>query len=411
VTGEGPRGRRSRAGPLFVVLFTVFIDLLGFGIVLPILPYYAKRFGASELMIGVIIASFSLMQFLFAPFWGRLSDKYGRRPVLLISVAGSVLSYAQFALADSLGALLISRVLAGIAGANIAAAQAYIADITPPAERARGMGYIGAAFGLGFTIGPGLAGFAHRWGPEAPGWLAAGLSLVNLVLAWFLLPESLPPERRADTHRRAVNLEAARRVMRHAVLAPVGWLFCATSFAAAALTSMLALFLEARFRMGETSAANVFALMGLVIAVVQGGFVHPLVRRLGERAVALGGVSLLTATLFFFPVALSRPLLYVAVLLYAVAIGVTGPSAISLVSRVADAREQGEVIGVVQSLASLARVVGPLWGGFTFRALGISAPFVSGGVACALVAVYFWRTARRDWGLGIGSTRSPNPNP
>src|SRR3954447_4701824 len=187
-----------RKPSLLVIFLTVFIDLIGFGIVLPLLPIYSRNFGASGLMIGVIMASFSLMQFFFAPLWGRLSDRIGRRPVLLISLAGSTLSYLIFGLAPNYSWLLIARAFGGVFAANISTAQAYIADVTTPADRAKGMGLIGAAFGIGFTLGPPLGGIASaQLGLGAPGFIAAGICGLNFLLAIFRLPESLPVSSRS----------------------------------------------------------------------------------------------------------------------------------------------------------------------------------------------------------------------
>ena len=197
--------------PLLIIFITVFIDLLGFGIIIPLLPFYAEHFGASALIVGLLSSSFSLAQFLFAPFWGRLSDRIGRRPVILIGLLGSALSYAFFALATSLPMLFVARSLAGIAGANIPTAQAFIADTTTAETRARGMGLIGAAFGLGFIFGPAIGGFLSHWGYAAPAWFAAALSLANFVAAVFLLPESRPPHAR-DTSRPG-RIEVIRRAV------------------------------------------------------------------------------------------------------------------------------------------------------------------------------------------------------
>ena len=198
--------------PLVIIFFTVFIDLLGFGIIIPLLPFYAEHYGASAFVVGLLSTSFSAAQFLFAPLWGRLSDRIGRRPVILIGLLGSALSYALFAIATSLPLLFVARTLAGIAGANIPTAQAFIADVTTPEKRARGMGLIGAAFGLGFIFGPAIGGFLSHWGYAAPAWFAAALSFANFAAALVLLPESRPkhdgePERlgRIEVFRRALD--------------------------------------------------------------------------------------------------------------------------------------------------------------------------------------------------------------
>jgi DHA1 family tetracycline resistance protein-like MFS transporter len=392
-------GARMKRSPLFVVLFTVFVDLVGFGIVLPILPYYAERFGATSLEIGAIISSFSLAQFIFAPIWGRISDRVGRRPVILVSLFGSLASYLLFARAQTLWMLLLSRALAGVAAANIAAAQAYVADVTPPEERARGMGLIGAAFGFGFTVGPFLASKVAPLSAAAPGYLAAGLALVNLVLASFFLPESLRPESRA-LPRRGLSRRALGRVFASPVLTAVSMTFIAISFTGSAFTSMMPLFLARRLTMAPAEAANIFALVGATMAIMQWLAVHPLSRRFGERTLAILGVTGMAATLCLLPSSAAIGSLVLLLLLYAVSAAVVGPSAMSLVTFVADARQQGEVIGVVQSLASLSRVVGPVWGGLVMGHFGVGAPFYSSSIVCALASVYIWRHLRETPGVG-----------
>ena len=388
-----------RGSSLFVVLFTVFVDLIGFGIVLPILPYYAERFGASALEIGAIVSSFSLAQFIFAPIWGHISDRVGRRPVILVSLFGSVASYLLFARAETLWMLLLSRALAGVAAANIAAAQAYVADVTPPEERARGMGLIAAAFGFGFTVGPFLASKVAPLGPHAPGYLATGLALVNLVLAYFFLPESLRLESRALPRRRLSRL-ALGHVLASPVLTAVSITFVAISFTGSAFTSMMPLFLGRRFDMSVAEAANIFALVGATMATLQWLAVQPLTRRFGERTLVLTGVVGMTVMLCVLPTARGLPMLVLVLLAYAASAAVVGPSAMSLVTLVADARQQGEVIGVVQSLASLSRVVGPVWGGLVLGQHGVGAPFYSGGIVCALASVYIWRHLRERSRVG-----------
>ncbi len=206
--------------PLVIIFVTVFIDLLGFGIIIPLLPFYAETFGASAVVVGLLATSFSLMQFLFAPVWGRLSDIFGRRPIILVGLMGSALSYLAFGLAASLPMLFGARILAGIAGANIPTAQAFIADSTTPENRAKGMGLVGAAFGLGFIFGPAIGGFLSHWGYSAPAFFAATLSLANFSAALFFLPESLPPEKRG-AHARPGRIAAFRRALSRPKLALV----------------------------------------------------------------------------------------------------------------------------------------------------------------------------------------------
>ena len=381
--------------PLLIIFVTVFIDLLGFGIIIPLLPFYAEHFGASALMVGLLSTSFSLMQFLFAPFWGRLSDRIGRRPVILLGLLGSAISYALFALASSLPMLFVARSLAGIAGANIPTAQAFIADITTPENRARGMGMVGAAFGLGFVFGPAIGGFLSRWGYAAPAWFASALSLANFVAALVVLPESRPvnirdtrPEGRLTVFRRAL----ARPQMSLVLLV---FFLVITSFSS--FESMFALYGERRFGFTTVSIGYMFAWVGIVLATVQGGLVGLVVPRLGETRVVRIALLIIAAGLFAVPLSPSVPVLSAAVGLLALGLGFNSPSMLATISKLADPRDQGSTLGLSQSLGSLARIVGPMWGGWVFDTFGMRVPFFSASgmmlVAWIVSLVVFSRPA------------------
>src|SRR3954464_1924353 len=299
-----------RKPSLLVVFLTVFIDLIGFGIVLPLLPLYSRNFGASPLMIGVIMASFSAMQFIFAPLWGRLSDRIGRRPVLLVSTAGAALSYAVFALGSRItgetGLMIVlgSRILAGICGANITVAQAYIADITPPQDRSRKMGLIGMAFGLGFIFGPALGAFSHKhFGDAGPGWVAAGLCAANFILAFFILPESWQPSsEHAAARPRLAQWAHTLALPKIGLLIAIFFLatFCFTCF-----ETTLGLLVAENFnldtRTGEDAGTIglLFAYCGIVGAFVQGGAIGRMVKKMGEPK--LIAVSLVLVALSLIP--------------------------------------------------------------------------------------------------------------
>jgi DHA1 family tetracycline resistance protein-like MFS transporter len=379
--------------PLLVIFLTVFIDLLGFGIIIPLLPFYAEHFGASALMVGLLSTSFSVAQFLFAPFWGRLSDRIGRRPVILLGLLGSAVSYALFAMATSLGALFLARTLAGVAGANVPTAQAFIADTTTPETRARGMGIIGAAFGLGFIFGPAIGGFLSHWGYAAPAWFASVLSLANFGAAVVLLPESRP------AHVGGVSRPGRLEVIRRAVLRPnlpmvlLVYFLVLTSFAS--FEAMFALYSERRFGFTAATIGYMFAWVGVVLATVQGLLVGRVVKRVGERVVIPAAITVLAGALGLVPLAGSVPVLAAACGLLALGMGFNSPSLLSAISQLADPRDQGSTLGVSQSLGSLARIIGPLWGGWVFDHLGIRFPFYTAGglmlVACMLSVVVFSR--------------------
>jgi DHA1 family tetracycline resistance protein-like MFS transporter len=363
--------------PLAVIFVTVFIDLLGFGIIIPLLPYYAESFGASAFAVGMLGTSYSLMQFLFAPVWGRWSDRIGRRPIILVGLLGSGVSYLLLAYADSIALVFAARVLGGIAGANVPTAQAYIADVTTPENRAKGMGMIGAAFGLGFIFGPALGGVLSRWGAATPMYFAAALSLANFIAAWFLLPES----RTGHAERPSAGRMA---LVRHALgrpeLALLLSLFFIVTSAFSGFEATFALYAERRFGFTAQSIGYVFAFIGVVLSVVQGMLVGRAVKRFGERRVVPFAVAAIGIGLALVPVAGSVPVLLAVLGLLSAGMGFNGPSLTAMISKLADADEQGGMLGLAQSLSALGRIVGPAWGGFLFDRFGIGVPYLSAGV-------------------------------
>lgn len=384
--GRGAAGGRS---PLAVLFVTVFLDLVGFGIVIPLLPLYAERFGAGPVGAAWLLAVYSLMQFLFAPWWGRLSDRVGRRPVLLVGLFGAALSYLAFGLAGTLPVLFAARIAGGVMGANVGVAQAYIADVTEPRDRARGMGMIGAAFGLGFIFGPALGGLLSRWGPEAPFVGAAALAALNGVLAWFRLPESLPPEVRAGRARAAglwtrlaTVADAAPRLRR---LYLAGFL---ATLALACVEAVVGLWAARRWGATAETIGYGFAVIGVVAAAAQGLMVGPLVRRLGERRSALLGLALLSLSMAAIPAAPTLPLVAAAFALWAVGHAAATPAISAMVSQQGGAAEQGRLLAASQSLSALGRVLGPWWGGVALAHVGLAAPYLGAAVvALAALAV------------------------
>ncbi len=360
-----------------MVFFTVLLDLLGFGMVLPLLPFYAQRYGASPFGVAMLFASFSLAQFVFAPLWGRLSDRVGRRPVLLGSIVGAVAAYALFALAPSFTVLLVARTASGIAAANYSIAQAYVADVTQPAERAKGMGLLGAAFGLGFVLGPVLGGLLGRLGYAAVPAAAGVLAVVNLVLAFLLLPESLPPETRHRPEGRWLSRESFRRAAANRPVAGLMVLYFLVIFAFSNMEATLGLFVEKRFSFGFFATAWLFAFLGVVMVIVQGGLLGRLVQRFGEPRLVRAGITLMALGLFFLPVGARLLLLGATTALLAVGMGLHNPSTLGLISRLTEEHRQGGTLGVTRSLGALARGVGPIWGGWAFARMGPAWPFWS----------------------------------
>jgi MFS transporter, DHA1 family, tetracycline resistance protein len=384
----GARGR----SPLAVLFVTVFLDLVGFGIVIPLLPLYGERFGAGPVAATWLLAIYSLMQFVFAPWWGRLSDRVGRRPVLLVGIFGASASYLAFGMAGTLAGLFVARALSGVMGANIGVAQAYIADVTGPRDRARGMGLIGAAFGLGFIFGPALGGILSRWGAAAPFVGAAALAAANGVLAWYRLPESLPRQARdrspaGGLWSRLATIAGASPLLRRLYLV----VFLAT-LSLAAVEAIVGLWAARRWGATPETIGYGFAVVGVVAALAQGVMVGPLVRRIGERSSALLGLALLAVAMAAIPLASTLPLVGAALAVWAVGHAAATPALSALVSRQGGASVQGRLLAASQSLSALGRVLGPWWGGVALAHVGLAAPYL-GAAAVALLALAVLATA------------------
>ena len=376
----------SGRSPLVVLFLTVFIDLMGFGIVIPLLPIYAKQMNATPFTAGALIAVYSLMQLVFAPVWGRISDDIGRRPVLLMCLAGSALSYLLLAGAWRLEVLFLARVLAGVAGASIPVAQAYIADVTGPAERARGMGLIGAAFGLGMVIGPALGGGLSLLGPRVPEGFAAGLCLANVLVAAYRLPESLPGSvRRPAPFRHPLSLASLRDAAARPGAAALLAVFFLVTLGFAVLEGTFSLAAD-RYGYSQAQVDWLWVYMGLVAVVVQGWLVGRLARRLPERALIVLGSAALGLGFLGIPFAGSAIGLLTALALVVGGQGLASPSLSSLISKTVEESVYGEALGVSQSLSAGARVLGPAGGGLIFSRFDASAAYLA-AAACAAGAL------------------------
>lgn len=368
--------------PLAVLFLTVFVDLLGFGIVIPILPTYADRYGASALAVGLLGTTYSAMQLLFAPLWGRLSDRVGRRPVIVATALGSAVAYSLFGLGDELWLLFVARAAGGICGANISTAQAYIADVTAPEDRARGMAIVGAGFGLGFTFGPALGGLAAHWGGvHAPFFLAAGLALVNALSAALFLPEP-PRHARRETPRGFVSWADAFRIRRLAFFMII---FLCVTFAFANIEATFALFNHEELGFGERENAYAFTFIGLVLTLMQAGATRPLTRRFGELRMIIAGTLLVGASAALIPTVSTWWHLALPCALLATGNALYSPSLMATISQSAPADRQGEMLGVSQSLGALGRILGPAFGGFLFDTSGHAAPYIAAACIMALV--------------------------
>jgi DHA1 family tetracycline resistance protein-like MFS transporter len=386
-----------KRSPLAVIFVTVFIDLVGFGIVIPLLPFYATRFGASPFVIGVLFASYSVMQLVFSPVLGRLSDRHGRRPVLLLSLLGTALGFFVLGAADrfrdagvALALLFVGRIIDGVSGANISTAQAYVADVTTPENRARGMGLVGAAFGLGFIFGPAIGGTLSLWGKSVPFLFAGCLALANAVLLYFALPETVTPDHPARTTR-VRGWGAMLDALRRPALGPVLWVYFLFIVAFSIMTTTFALYTMRRFNYEEHHNGYLFAFIGIIAVVIQGGLIGRLVRKYGELQFVILGAILFVAGLaalpFVGPAAGGLAALLVVLAVLANGNAMATPSLQALASKSAGENEQGLALGLTQSAASLARVIGPLVGGWL---IGSASASSAAAVDDRSILVTFW---------------------
>jgi DHA1 family tetracycline resistance protein-like MFS transporter len=387
---------------LFII---VFVDLVGFGLMVPLLPFYGEHFQASPFAVGLLMATYSIAQFITAPVLGRLSDHHGRRPVLLLSLAGAVASYLWLASAESLWMLFAARTLAGAMAGNIATAFAYVADITTPQTRAKGMGIIGASFGLGFIFGPALGGLLAGDDPNTanyalPALAAAALSATAFVLAVFRLPESLPASVRAERagrRRQSRWLELQAALGKPAIARLIALAFLST-FVFAGMETIFAMWSRRAYGWGPEQNGYIFALVGLVSAAVQAGLVGWLTRFTGERQLIIAGALALTLGMVVIPLSSDVIVLVIAMVVVAGGFALMSPALNSLLSLQASASEQGMMMGVTRSAMTLARIVGPVAAGWIFAELGKDSPFFAGAIMMAVVASLAARwlpTARR----------------
>jgi predicted MFS family arabinose efflux permease len=368
---------------LWILILVVFVDLLGFGMVIPVMPRYAAELGADPAWIGLLLTGYSAMQFVFAPVWGRLSDRLGRRPVLLVSIAMTAVGFTAYALAPNFYWLLASRLFAGAATANLAIARAYVADVTTPETRAKGMGMIGASFGVGFIIGPAVASWLSHYSLAAPGYAAAALSLVNGVAAFFILPE---PERRGQAAERPRFAAIAEALARPTIRALLLASFLAI-LAFSALEATFSLFAKDAYHLDQQHVGFVFAYIGVVAVVVQGGLIGPLTRRFGERRLLITGLVLQAVTFAALPFASTMGGMLAVLAPMSVGSALTNPTIASLLSRQAAREDQGGTLGVGESASALGRIIGPEAGTYSYANVSHATPYLGGGALMALAAV------------------------
>ena len=355
-----------KRSPLVVIFTTVFIDLVGFGIVIPVLPFYAEgtAFNATPRTVGLLFASYSIMQLIFSPVLGGLSDKHGRRPVLLLSIIGTGIGFLVLGFAKTIVMLFVGRILDGITGGNISTAQAYIADITTEENRAKGMGMIGAAFGLGFIFGPAIGGILSRWGIQVPFIFAAVLCFANAMLLYFTLPETVTPDHPAkNSAARGRSLRQVMLSLKQPRLAFVLVIYFLFIVAFSIMTSSFSFYTMFRFGYDAQHTGYLFAYVGLIAVIIQGGLIGRLVKRFGELPLVIVGAFCFAISLFAVPfvgpAAGGLAALLIGGGVFSMGNSLATPALTSLASKSADPAQQGVVLGVTQSTASLARAVGP----------------------------------------------------
>ncbi|HEY3935722.1 MAG TPA: MFS transporter [Gemmatimonadales bacterium] len=388
------RTKRDQFNQLSVLIGLNFVDMLGSLIVIPLLPFYALHFHATPETVGWLIASFSIAQLVAAPLWGRVSDRYGRRPALLIGLLASSMAFLVFGLADSLWLLFLSRVVQGLGGGTTGVAQAYVSDTVEREHRARALGWLSAATNAGVIIGPGIASLSTHWGSQAPGFVASALCFVNVVAAWIWLPESRPASARvASTTKRPPVWHAAANVF----LNPAGeaerliWVYGVGMLAFSLLTAVLALWLNARFGVTEKTIGFFFMYYGGLSFVMRSVFLGPVVDRIGEVGALRVGTILLAVGMLLYPLVPTVWLMAVVIPFVPIGTALMFPAITSLLSHSVDSSELGTMMGVAQTFAGSARVLAPILGTIAFQRLGVSSPFILGGFIVAMVS---WVTFR-----------------
>ena len=377
--------------PIRLLFSVVFMDMVGFAFILPLLPFYAKDFGATPTLAGLLFSAYALGQLIGAPTVGRLSDRFGRKPLLLFSIAGTFASLIMLGFAKSLLVLFISRFLDGITGGNITVAQAYIADSTDEANRAKSLGLIGAAFGLGFIFGPIIGGALSTWGYAVPAFAAAGVAALNLLLLSTLLPESLTKSRRTELALRektAFSLTMLFRALRRPAIGPMLIILVVYGLASSAFQSIYSLFVQ--YRLDYTARATGFTLayVGVLAATVQGAAIGAMTKRFSERRLVIVASLTLAVGLLAWAFTANTVMLLVVLIPTAFGIGVNNTILRSLLTKAVPREEIGGTLGLASSMDSLTRIVAPALGGFLLERVGLWSPGIMGGVLMLWVVVY-----------------------
>lgn len=375
--------------PLFLMALTIFIDFTGFGLVIPLLPFWAEHLGAGPVGVGMILTIYALAQFIFTPLLGTLSDRYGRRPVIIASLCIEALAFALTALAGSLPFLLLARFIGGLGASNIGSAQAVVSDVTPPEERTRGMGLIGAAIGLGFVVGPALGGGLAALGATVPFWVAMGVAIANMLLVLRFLPETRTQRDTAKTAQKGtfVLLAGWQQALHYPAVARLVVVNLLFTVAFTAMEAIFPLFTQHAFGWGAVQNGYIFTYVGMIIVIMQGGLVGRLVKVFGEKRLLIGGLVLLASGLALLAWSTQLALLLIALGILSAGDGAVNPTVSTLLSFASPAEAQGEALGFAQGMAGLGRIIGPLAAGSLFAFGGSGAPFLIGAGLVLVAAI------------------------
>lgn len=380
---------------LILILVFVFIDVLGFGLILPLLPYYAADFNASSLMVGLLLSANALTQMAGAPILGRLSDRYGRKPLLITSISGTVLSFLILGWANSLAVIFLSRILDGLLGGNVSLAQAYITDSTTRENRAAGLGLIGAAFGVGFIFGPALGGILSAGGNYArPAFAAAGLAALNLIGALLWLPESLPPEKRTISEtktRPKISLNALLDAMRRPCVGPLLSVVLIYGLAFTIFQTMFSLFTQKKLGFSAQATSYVLTYVGILVVLVQGGGIRWLSKKFSDQQLIFSGAILLTGGLLGWAFSNSLAVLLIALAPLALASGMLRVSTNSALTKSVQQTEVGGILGLSASMNSFTAVIAPLIGSFLLGQISPAAPGIAGALLMVGAALLIWK--------------------
>ena len=405
-----PLNSRDQFRRLTILIAANAVDMIGFMIVVPLLPFYALDMAATPMIIGWIIASHAIAQMVAAPVWGWVSDRFGRRPVLLISLTASSAGFLVFGLADTVTLLFLSRIIQGLGGGTTGVAQAYVADTIPPAQRARALGWLSAATSAGVVLGPAIGSLAAHWGQAAPGLLAAALAFINVIFAWRWLPESRDPGAHDSDRQRPPVWRTAYAVLRHPgqPIARLIWIYAVGMLAFASMTSVVALYLEAEFAITAETIGYFFVYIGVLSFVMRSVLLGPVVDRIGEHGAMRVGAMALALGLLLYPIVPTLWLLIAIIPLVPIGTALLFPATTSLMSQFSPPGEMGTVMGTAQTFSGVSRVAAPIGATVAFQQWGHGTPFWIAALLVGVVGLWTFRLDRHQAGAATtGATEAP----